>query len=47
MDEGERLGGERKEDMYKSSPADLDLLVLPGEEVVVTDKLEDECKVIQ
>jgi len=42
MDEGERLGGDKKVDMYDSSPGDLDLLVPPKEEVVVVDELEVE-----
>jgi len=47
MDEGERLGGDRKADMYDSSPGDLDLLVPPEEEVVVVDELEDEREAIE
>lgn len=41
-DEGERLGGDKKVDMYDSSPGDLNLPVPPKEEVVVVDELEVE-----
>ena len=47
MDDGERLGGDRKADMYDSSPGDLDLFVLPEEEVVVADELEVEREAIE
>ena len=42
MEEGERLGGGRKADMYDSSPGDLDLFVPPEEEIVVVDEVEVE-----
>ena len=42
MEEGERLGGGRKADMYDSSPGDLGLFAPPGEEVVVVDEVEVE-----
>ena len=40
--EGDRLGGDKKVDLYDSSPGDLDLLVPPEEEVMVVDELEVE-----
>ena len=46
-DEGERLGGDTKGDMYASSPGDLDLLVPPEEEVMVVDELEVEREAIE
>ena len=47
MDEGDRLGGDKKAGIYDSSPGDLNLLVLPEEEVVVADELEVEREAIE
>ena len=47
LDEGDRLGGDKKAGIYDSSPGDLDLLVLPEEEVVVADELEVEREAIE
>ena len=47
MDLGDRLGGDKKVDIYDSSPGDLDLPAPPEEEVVVVDELEVEREALE
>lgn len=47
LDDGDRLGGDKKADMHDSSPGDLDLLIPPVEEVVVVDELEVEREAVE